>query len=237
MARFCGTVYAHTVVEGRNPLGLRSEVQVDINRFQPAISYAGESLKINPGMIIMDIGPGSAGRQFIDLQASLMRRQQFVQYLTLSKGPFVNQFLMDYGREVFKKDPRLPNFDQIVKDGLFIGREDGMLSALEAILSTPQSSGGHNNTDLVICNGLGSANRDEFVEGLKLVPQIVKPGGHLLLGASVEGIQDEGPSFGDGWKAVSDKFATVHQITKRSGSALLGKTTRSSFAILQRQTA
>lgn len=233
LARLCGTIYANRVVEGMTNLGgTRSVVQIALDQREPVIRYANRQVKVTHDMSIMDIGPGIEGRQFIDLQALLLKQRSVIQYIPISQGPFVNQFLMIYGQEKFRKDPKLPRFKAVAQNGFFVGREDGMLAALEEILSTPQPAGRHDICDVVICNGLGTANRDEFIEGLKLVPNMIKPEGHLLLGLPIEKIDSQGPTFSEGLEAVKGRLSLVHQVTSTSGSPFRGRTT-TTYAILK----
>jgi len=63
-------------------------------------------------------------------------------------------------------------FDELIRRYLFIGREDGVLEALEEVLSTPQPSGRHDFVDIVICNGLERANREELIIASRKPPAI-----------------------------------------------------------------
>lgn len=239
LARFCGTSFALLVANGHTPLGIRSEVQITFDqKREPFIGYAGYQIKIGPEPHILDIGPGIEGRQFIDLQASLLKQRRIMQYLAISKGPFINQFLIDYGREIYNKDPELQGlFSELIRRGLFIGREDGARDTLEELISTPQPSGRYDFIDIAICNGVTTANRDEIIRALGLLPNTVRQGGYLLLGADAKRRREDGWCFDDGLEVVSDKFTAVHQVTKSSGSALLGRSTISTFAVLKKTAA
>ena len=238
LARFCGEVYAGEAAEGKLPMGASSEVKAAIDSEGPSINYAGYRIAMSGRPIIVDIGPGVSGRQFIELQASLLDQGQIFQYLAISNGPFVSQFLLEYGKHVFNRNPKLQGiFDRIMEQGYFIGREDGFSSAFAELLSTPQPSGRHDFADVVICNGLGGVDGEELRDGLSQVHRLVKPGGHLLLGSPVERVQERGLSFDEQMTLVADKFDVVAQVTRKSGLAIIRRETESTFAVLQRKVA
>lgn len=236
LARFCGIIYAGEALRGRLPIGASSEVQATIDQRGAGINYAGYRLRIEPQSIIMDIGPGVVGKQFIELQARLLERGQIFQYLAISNGPFVNQFLLEYGKHVFNRNPSLRGyFNRLIELGFLTGREDGFSSALAELLFTPQPSGRHDFADVVICNGLGGADGEELRAGLSQIHRLVKPGGHLLLGSSVERAHDTGLSFDEQLALVSENFDVVTQVTRKSGLAIIRRETESTFAVLQRK--
>ena len=236
LARFAGIVYAEEAERGLLPMGGGSEVKVESVQIPPVIDYAGRSFPINNGSIILDIGPGIAGRLFVELQAKMLLQGQMFQYLAISDGPFVNEFLLEHGRKIFIKNPRLNGlFDLYTKRGFFVGREDGFSRAMDELLSTPQPSGRHDFVNIAICNGLGNADKRELEEGLGRIHEVLMQGGYLLLGSPVEREQEGNLSFAEQLALVSNNFEVESQLTRESGLAVVGRNTTSTFAVLRKK--
>lgn len=234
LARFCGMALAEQVFMGLK-LPDVSQVRTGIDEYNnPYINYAGESLVLKSGSIIFDIGPGLAGRKFVELQRDLIKKDGYIQYIPITKGPFINQFLIHYAAQLYDRDPNLKGqFKLVIQNGLYAGREDGMPAALEAILSSPSEK--HDIADVMIFNALGRAKGEDLTQGLKIASRLIRPGGHLLIGSPVERVWSQGIGFNEQIELVSDKFKVVKQETKRTGNVALGLTTISSMAILKRE--
>lgn len=140
---------------------------------------------------------------------------------------------MEYARKMYARDPQLKGFDLIGR-GLYAGREDGIASALGYMLAVPDVARDDGVVDIMICNGLGRVNAEDFAYGLSLASRLVKPEGHLLLGSPIEKIGG-GLSFSEQLEIVSDKFRIVKQRTERTGNPALGISATSTFAILKRK--
>jgi hypothetical protein len=239
LARFCGTIFASYVERG--------ELQVPTSvTTMPIVSpldgktivrfgqYTWQSSSDVP--VIIEYGPGTAGKKFLDAQMKgLAQGLPPFQYMGVSDGPFVNQFLISYlGDSLERKFGR--DARQFATDGrLLIGREDGMLQATEGLLATPQPSGTHEMSELILLTGVHKADPRELEATIKLSPRILHPDGKLMLAAPLEQVEPDSTRFSDQLRWAEEAgYVTEWQNMIPTGNPALGKATVSGLAVLHK---
>jgi hypothetical protein len=186
---------------------------------------------------ILEYGPGVSGRLFADVQLQALARGAIpAQYVSLSDGPFVNQFLMSYTR--LKGDRTFgPNGGRLILErGVFGGREDGMKQGSESLIEqTAAVSKGQGIFDIVLATGLQLADAHELQQGINNAHTLAKPGGKLMVLSPLEKVTDTSVTFPEqvGW-AEAAGFRVVWRGEKETGSSLLGRRTLSGLAVLEK---
>lgn len=236
--RMCGSILAYEVFERKIVLPDSSVAKPQMNKAgTPCIQYAERLIPIRSTSthesaipLVIDVGPGLAGRKFVDLLVQSFEHSPFF-YVPISNGPFINEFLSTYLKLKY------PHFLSILRQrpSFFLGREDGVPAAFQELLSVPPSQEENGYSDIIICNGLASANGQELAAALQLTPQIAKPGSFLLLGSPIRKVHEGGLSFHEQCTILNKGgFHTIQEITHQSGNKNTGTSTISTYAILQK---
>lgn len=163
-----------------SPSVLPPERTVAIDSSNGVVSFDGQTVSVlRPLKVVVDFGPGVQGRFHIDTQWNdLQNSRRPFAYFAFTRGPFVNEFLMSYWREL----TRDPVIAKEVVGSLYMGREDGMASASEYLV---QAQTGHTGSpemaDLVLASGVYSAGREELKSAIANAHKILRPGGALLV--------------------------------------------------------
>jgi hypothetical protein len=194
LARFCGNVLGVQVARDDIEIPGASRVKPSINtslKFCLGIGDQEFVIRSNPG-IILEYGPGLVGKRFIDAQAAMLKFGITpIQYIPVSDGPFVNQFLMTYSSETFQKNFGKEVASQFSRTGLLAGREDGMLQASEELVQASQQP----MCDVIILAGVHRAEAEELQETLKLVSKLLKKEGVLILSAPIPRVEQQATTF------------------------------------------
>lgn len=237
LARFCGNVLADFVEKGTVTLPSSDIVRPNVSPFDGSLSltfndYVWQAPR-RPA-VVLEYGPGVAGTKFLDAQLAGLGRNQFsFQYVAVSDGPFVNQFLLNYlGNNAGKQYG--PEVRSLATSGtLFVGREDGMLQATAALLATPQPSGSHEICDLILMTAVHDAQPEELEFTMKHSVRLLRQGGKLLLSAPLtrpKATMTPFPELLD-W-AMDVGYIVEWQRTAQTGDVTLGTNTHSGFAVL-----
>ena len=239
LARFCGTSLAESVVNGVIQLPDLKLVQPSVSAFDGKAcvrfdEYEWHSARDEP--VLLEYGPGVSGKKFLETQlAALQYGLQVFQYIGVSDGPFVNQFLTTY---LYRKLEILndPNVLDIATGGeLFIGREDGMQQATGAILATPQPSGTHELCDLILLTAVHMADPAELEYVLAQSPEILRPDGKLMLSAPLHMVKEKMTTFDQllCW-AQQGGYTIEWQKAVNTGDHSLNTATVSGLAVLHK---
>lgn len=243
LARYCGKILALQMVEN-DP----SPIQIpDIKVARPSLNPLNERFSIRFDNYhweakdriakILEYGPGFTGRVFIDYQL-IARQYGFnnLQYITISNGPFINQYLMDYMR--LKADQSFgTGFGQLMFDrGIYGGREDGMLQGSENLIEqTSEASKGEGYFDALLATGVHNADPHELMHGLINGHSLVRPGGKLFVVAPLNRVENHSTTYDEHLDiAKSAGFKLGWNSTSETGSKLLGKNTISGLAVLEK---
>lgn len=239
LARFCGNALAEFVGNGVVRLP-------DSKLVRPGVSDIDGSLFLrfndynwrsrHQPAVILEYGPGITGTKFIDAQLSALGRNLFpFQYIAVSDGPFINQFLMTYlgnkADKLYGQEVR-----RLATSGtLFIGREDGMQQATEALLATPQPSGTHEMCDVILMTGVHEAEPTELEYAIKNSHHLLRPGGKLMISAPTAQVRDTmAPFLTQLQWAKETGYDVEWQQTANTGDSALGTNTQSGLAVLQK---
>jgi len=239
LARFCGNALAEFVGNGTVSLP-------DSKLIRPGVSASDGSLFLRfndynwqanrQPAVVLEYGPGITGTKFIDAQLSALGRNLFpFQYVAVSDGPFINQFLMGYlgsnADKLYGSEVR-----RLATSGtLFIGREDGMLQATEALLATPQPSGTHEMCDVILMTGVHEAQPEELEFAIKNSNHLLRQGGKLMLSAPLTQVRDTMTPFSAQLEWAKEAGYNVEwQQTSSTGDSMLGTNTQSGLAVLQK---
>lgn len=247
LARECGKIFAGYVLRGDlqppmstttlpvvSPLDGRTMVQFD--------QYVWRSPYAAPPVII-EYGPGITGKKFLDAQLNAHDQDMpSFQYVGVSDGPFVNQFLNTYmgvswsnrlSRQSVAKRAMLKR--KIDSGEVFTGREDGMLQATKYMLATPQPGGSNEVSDLILLTGVHKADPKELESTIKLTPRLLRSYGRLMLASPMGRVENDSVPFQDQLRwAEQAGYVTEWQSTIRTGDARLGKATTSGVAVLHK---
>lgn len=241
LARFCGATLAEYVTRGEFRLPDAKLARPGISARTGRVSvqfdtYSWQSTRDTA--VILEYGPGVTGKKFLDIQLDTLRLQRRLppfQYLGISDGPFINQFLVTYlGNRLVEQFG--PEARQLGSNGrLFIGREDGMQQATHELLATSQPSGTHEMCDLILLTGVHRANPHELQDTIKRSPQLLHPEGKLMLSAPLDEVEEGVTPFAKqlGW-AQESGYVPEWQQTVPTGNAALDTNTISGLAVLHR---
>lgn len=239
LARFCGTILAGYVGKG--------EVQLpDAKVVRPGVSavsgrafvrfneYAWRSQ--SEVAVILEYGPGITGKKFLDTQVSALQRNlPPFQYIGVSDGPFINQFLVTYLGDELEKSFGREARPFATSGRLFVGREDGMQQATQELLATPQPSGTHEMCDLILMTGVHEANPAELEYAIRHSPQLLRHDGKLMLSAPIQQVRPSTTPYAKqlDWAQEAGYVAEWQQIVN-TGDPALGTATLSGLTVLHK---
>ena len=244
LARFCGKMLAwQTTSVDPSPISIP-----DRKVARPSLSPGNGNFSIqfdkyyyweanNRIAKVLEYGPGFTGRVFLDYQITTTRFGiNNLQYITISNGPFINQFLMDYRDHRAKQHLDGPSIARFLNSGAYGGREDGMLQGSENLIQqTSEVSGGAGYFDAVLATGLHNAEAHELMHGLINSYYLVHPGGKLFIVAPLSRVEEHSTTYDEHLDiAKSAGFKLGWNSTRETGSKLLGKNTISGLAVLEK---
>jgi hypothetical protein len=239
LSRFCGTVLASYVAKGEIQLPDAKVVRPGVSPVNGrAFVRFNEYTWRSPSdvAVILEYGPGITGKKFLDTQLdALQRNLPPFQYIGVSDGPFINQFLVTYlGDELEKSFGREAR--QFATSGrLFVGREDGMQQATQELLATPQPSGTHEMCDLILLTGVHEASPPELEFAIKNSSQLLRPDGRLMLSAPIQQVKPSTTPYAKqlDWAQEAGYTAEWQQIVN-TGDPALGTATLSGLTVLHK---
>lgn len=176
--RFCADVVVRDIIEGN--VRVPELPNVSINTQSQTIHFDNHcvELETKPKMII-DYGPGIQGRFHVEQQIAELGKGGSYQHIAITKGPFINEFLMNYWGERVGRD-LLPR----VLGGYYVGRENGIAEASSDLITDfSKAIGSSEVADIVIASGVHSAGRTEMAIGIRNAHTLLRRGGSLLLRA------------------------------------------------------
>lgn len=137
--------------------------------------------------VVVDYGPGVQGRHRIEDQIrDIATGHMPYSHFALSKGPFVNEFLMRYWAARYKD----PSVLSQVLGKLYIGREDGIASAsTEMVRIQQERTGTSEMADVVLASGIHAAGHEEVATGITNAYKLLKPNGVLLVRAPKDAVE------------------------------------------------
>lgn len=239
LARACGGMLAEFVENGQLGVPESATTIPDISAVDKKTrvkfgDYLWESPHEVP--IVLEYGPGVSGKKFLDQQLhGLARNIPPFQYIGISNGPFINQFLTSYLQKRLVRNFGQAAGEYATNGRLFVGREDGMLQATQGLIKTPQPSGTHEMSDLILMTGVHKADRRELEKTIKLSSQILRPQGKLMLAAPLTSVEGGSVPFRDQLQWAQEAgFMAEWQKDVQTGSELLGTSTVSGLAVLHK---
>ncbi len=204
LIRYSATVFAHDVVSGNVALPRHNNVAIHTQESltleerlkgvlfgdkppgspsKPVVEFDRRKVELDvPPAVVVDYGPGLQGRFHIERQiADMQSGRPAYAYLALGKGPFVNEFLMQYWAAKLGDDPQ--KLGRVI-GSLYIGREDGIAAATtEFAAAQQQHTGSSEFADVVVASGVHTAGYDEVGAGISNAYRMLKPDGTLLIRA------------------------------------------------------
>lgn len=246
LGRFCGHLFAGYVERGDvvPPIATTTRPMVSPFDGSTIVQFDQYTWKGSPEApsIIVEYGPGITGKKFLDAQLKALDQGiPPFQYVGVSDGPFINEFLNTYlGNNLRKRFGQSPSeraqMQGILNSGrLLAGREDGMLQATQSLLATQQPGGTSEVSDLLLLTGVHKADPKELEATIKLSPGILKSHGKLMLAAPLGRPEAGSVSFEDQLRwAEQAGYVTEWQNTISTGDARLGKATTSGVAVLHK---
>lgn len=239
LARYCGTVLATYVEKEIVPLPDSKIASPGVSSIsgRALVEFDEYTWQSNKDVaVIMEYGPGINGKQFLDTQLkALLRSQPPFQYIGISDGPFINQFLVTYlGNRLeglVGKEAR-----QFATSGrLFVGREDGMYQATKELLATPQPSGTHELCDLMLFTGVQEANPFELENAIKESKRLLRTDGRLMISAPLRKVASKTTPFEEQakWAEEADYKLEWYK-SRNTGDRNLGTNTVSGLAVFRK---
>ena len=245
LARICGETLATRVEQGDFELPITRTTRPSVSPFDGStIVQFDQYVWKSPGEVptVVEYGPGVIGKKFLDAQLKALDQGIApFQYIGVSDGPFVNQFLNTYLRNnLSKRFEQTPSERAIVQGilnsgRLFTGREDGMLQATQSLLATPQPDGMSEVSDLILLTGVQGADPRELEATIKLSSQILKSHGKLMLSAPLDQENSEYVAFQDQLRWAEEAgYVSEWQNIIPTGDSRLGTATISGLAVLRK---
>jgi len=180
LIRMAAYIFTQDVIEKR--ISLPAKHMAAIDPVQATLTFDEHTVPLTerPATVI-DYGPGLQGRFHVKRQIMDFNAERVpYAYFALAKGPFINEFLMEYwmacsSREFFK--------NKVLGRG-YIGREDGMASATDTIIAVQTAhTGKAAMADVVLASGIYTAGFAEVERGIANAYTLLNPGGSLLIRA------------------------------------------------------
>ncbi|MDB5182197.1 MAG: hypothetical protein JWP13_960, partial [Candidatus Saccharibacteria bacterium] len=239
LARFCGRALAEAVSAGAVQTPDAKMVRVGTNSLDDHVFIKFDSYRWrsqHPVGVIMEYGPGVGGKRIVDAQlAALDMGAAPFQYVAISDGPFVNQFLMSYlGNQL--ESSYGPGASAYANSGrLIAGREDGMLQATTNILDASQPSGSHEMCDAILFTGLHDVDPTELEFAIRNSPQLLRGDGKVFLSAPIPKLRPDLTTFAEqlSW-AMQAGLRIEWQKEVATGDPKMGTDTISGLAVLEK---
>lgn len=177
----------------------------------------GYYVSLPPNAWILDVGPGLAGRNFINM---LNRGFPNFRYWGISRGPFVSEFLRSY---CLATRGNIENFGMI---------ENGASWGIERLISHAPNA----RVTAIIFNGLYEVNASELEAALRRAYLVTAEGGYLLLGAPTNPVIKGGSTFARQTEIIQPYFDMVGPIYSRyTGNRGMGRAVSSNFGIFSKE--
>lgn len=183
LIRWAAGTYAHDVANGKTRLEVGETVAIHTAASQPVLAFDAQRVILaRPPEVVVDYGPGLAGRFHIERQlADIQEGRMPYAHIALSRGPFINEFLRHYWVARLRGD--LQRW-QSVEGALYVGREDGMAAATTELVNVQRRDFGTAEVaDVVIASGIYAAGYEAVQAGITNAYQLLHPGGALLVRA------------------------------------------------------
>lgn len=207
LVRFSAAVFAKQVVTGHVQLPGLANVTIGHHPATPGGIWIDPRLRIAQPTLgfdekevslprypeaVIDYGPGLQGRFRIEEQmGDMMSGQQPYTHVAVAKGPFINEFLMQYWANRYNNQGILRQ----ILGSAYIGREDGIASAsTEIVTSQQQRMGTTEIADLVLASGIHTAGHQEVTTGINNAYKLLKPEGVLLVRAPKDASKENAKS-------------------------------------------
>ncbi len=239
LARFCGTILAGYVGKGEVQLPdakvARPGVSADNKR---AFVRFNEYTWRSPSdvAVILEYGPGVTGKEFLDTQLGALRQNLLpFQFIGISDGPFINQFLVTYLGDELEKSFGREARSFATSGRLFVGREDGMQQATQELLATLQPSGTHEMCDLILMTGIHDADPEELRYAIKHSPELLRHTGKLMLSAPIQQVRPSTTPHAQllEWAQKAGYIAEWQKFVN-TGDSALGTATLSGLTVLHK---
>ena len=208
VGRLVGELLAHQVFNGLLHLPNDSLVQPSFVDFdQIKVGPHTSALPYDkPGVAsVLDLGAGLSGKRFIDWMVRRIATQSsFAQYLPINKGPMQSSFLHNYAGYSF--NALQPGLANAIIGQYYIGREEGMDEFTEFISAEDTAN---SMISAVVCNGVSTVDADEVCRSLARVPDMVRPGGVVVVGLCVQPVVEGGAIYDQAHQTLVDAGMNV----------------------------
>lgn len=176
---FGARIFAQKVSDDAMVLPTRPAVTVYKNERRLGFHDYMHGLQFDP-QVVIDYGPGLAGRFHIDQQlADLRQCGTTYQYYGLARGIFVPEFLRHYLRLKGHQYPRA--VDAIRQKNLHVILDQGIEGSVQHLIPSPDAKGRNGEfADIVIASGIHSAG-EAALNGIKQARGLLKRNGVLLV--------------------------------------------------------
>ncbi len=230
-ARFLGRILAERVLSGDLQVPEESGI-INLSKGLNILQIGTEDVAIlNSGDVVLDIGPGIVGRRFINPIAYNAAFTRPYQYISISKGPFVNKFLESYywGRLSRLLAGDIAGIPPYYVQGLENGMADGTASLIYKYQAADKM------TVSLMC-GIHNATKKDLAMAAHNSETLLRSGGILVVSAPKRRYDETMSTFADMLDIVADntQLTDAQTLSLITGEASIKRSTIMEVAVFKK---